>query len=148
MRMSSRKTASLAARHDRYAATAVSMCSRARDDDVFRAGRLPAVAGDRFEGERARKGYLCRVAAGERGPEPGSDLVAQLRNARQADLLQERRQPPSADAPGHAIAAGQLVRAAVKRSVDVDLLVHGGPVPAVAARGGVSGDLHARQDLA
>ena len=25
----------------------------ARDDDVFRAGRLPAVAGDRFEGERA-----------------------------------------------------------------------------------------------
>ena len=27
----------------------------ARDDDVFRAGRLPAVAGDRFEGERARE---------------------------------------------------------------------------------------------
>jgi len=27
----------------------------ARDDEVFRTGRLPAVAGDRFEGERARK---------------------------------------------------------------------------------------------
>ena len=27
----------------------------ARDDDVLRAGRLPAVAGDRFEGERARE---------------------------------------------------------------------------------------------
>jgi hypothetical protein len=27
----------------------------ARDDDVFRAGRLPAVVGDRFEGERARE---------------------------------------------------------------------------------------------
>ena len=27
----------------------------ARDDDVFRAGRLPAVASDRFEGERARE---------------------------------------------------------------------------------------------
>ena len=25
------------------------------DDDVFRAGRLPAVVGDRFEGERARE---------------------------------------------------------------------------------------------
>src|ERR1700748_61802 len=145
MRMSSRKTASLAARHDRYAATAVSMCSRARDDDVFRAGRLPAVAGDRFEGERARKRYWCRVAAGDRGPEPGSDLVTQLRTARKADLLQERRQQPSADAPGHAVAADQLGRASVKRCVDVDLLVHGGPVPAVAARGGASSGLHARQ---
>jgi hypothetical protein len=27
----------------------------ARDDDVFRAGRLPTVVGDRFEGERAWK---------------------------------------------------------------------------------------------
>src|SRR5271155_3348413 len=120
----------------------------ARDDDVFRAGRLPAVVSDRVEGERARERYLRCVAAGERSREPGSDLVTQLRYARQAGLLQERRQQPPADAPGHAIAAGQLGRAAVKRSVDVDLLVHGRPVPAVAARGGASGGFHARQDLA
>jgi len=70
-------------------------------------------------------------------PEPGPDQVLVKVEATPinpsdlglrlgpADLLQERRQEPAADAPRHAVVARQLDGAGVEAAVDVDLLVRG-----------------------
>src|SRR5207237_9968918 len=94
--------------------------------------------------ERDRPG----VVAGEGGLELVDHALAERRLAVAADLLQERREQPAADAPGRAVGADELGRREAEVAVDIDLLVDARAVAAVFLGGLVDGDLHRRQDLA
>src|SRR5262245_22395466 len=117
-------------------------------DQVLRARPHLAVDGDLLQIERARERHLLRVVAGEGGLDLRRHPLAQLLGRLEADLLEERREEPSPDAPRHAEGARERGRRPVEPAVDVDLLVHGGAVAAVLLRGAIGRDLHGGEDLA
>ena len=98
--------------------------------------------------QRLLQRHHLGVMAGEGGLEFGDHARPQLGAVGRADLLQERKQQPAADAPGHAERPVQLGRTDIEAAIDVDLLVHARSVAAVDFCGLVDRDLHAGEDLA
>src|SRR4030095_16206440 len=116
-------------------------------DQVLRPRRLLAVDGDGGEAESVAERHFFGVVALEGGLDLGRDAIAELRHLI-AVLLQERREQPAADAPGHPEVTRQLGGRAIEAAVDVDLLRGRRAVAAVLGRLRVKSRLHRRQDLA
>src|SRR5262245_51451975 len=131
----------------RLASSASASEALVRIDEVLLAGRLLAVDRDLLQPQRLRERDLLVVATGECRFDLRRDTLAQLLRGCGSDLLQERRQQPAADAPGHAEVAGEFGGAAVKTSVDVHLLVLRRTVAAVFARRSIGGRFHAGEQL-
>src|SRR5881394_837960 len=118
-----------------------------RIDQKLLTGRALAVGGDVLELERLRQRHHLGVVAGERRLQALDDALAQPLLVGPADLLQERRQQPSADAPRRAVVARQLDRPGVEAAVDIDLLVHARAVAVEGGRRLVDRRFHRREDL-
>src|SRR5262252_7851930 len=134
----------------RMSVTSSSSASEAlvRIDEVLLAGHLPAVDRDLLQPQRLRERDLLVVVTGEGRLDFRRDTLAQLQRACRADLLQEGRQQPAADPPGHAEIAGEFRGPTVETSVDVHLLVLRRTVAAVSARRAIGGRFHAGEHLA
>src|SRR3954471_335569 len=102
-----------------------------RVDQEFLAGGALVVDRDVGELQRLLQRHHLRVVAGKGGLEFGGDTLAQAADFGGADLLQERRQQPAADAPGQAKCPAQFGRTVIEAAVNIDLLVHVGAVVAV-----------------
>src|SRR5918996_5792775 len=102
-----------------------------RIDQEFLASGALVVDGDVGKLQRLLQRHYLRVVAGKRGLELGRDALAQPADFGGADLLQERRQEPAADAPGQAECTAELGRAIVEAAIDIDLLVHVRTVAAI-----------------
>src|SRR5215468_4706749 len=107
-----------------------------------------AVFGDLVETQDLGERDFLGVAAREGRFDLRGHALAELLSSLEADLLQEGREKPAADAPRHPECAVELSRAPIEAAVDVDLLVHGGAVATVLLGRAVRGRFHGREDLA
>ena len=85
--------------------------------------------------------------AGEGGLEPGQHPLLHGDHALQARPLQEGGQQPAAYAPGKAVATGQGHRRRIQHTVDIDLLVLVGTVPAPLGHALLGRGLHGPENL-
>src|SRR5690348_1017201 len=102
----------------RYASAAQALV---RVHQVLRPRGALAVNRDLVELQRLGEGYFLRVMAGESGLQLGDHPFAQFLRRCGADFLQEGREEPAANGPGHAVAAVEDRGAGVEASIDVDL---------------------------
>src|SRR5882762_10236816 len=119
-----------------------------RIDQKLLASRALVVDRDVLEIEHLRQRDHLRVVARKGRLQALDHTLAQPHLLRPADLLQERRQQPAADAPRHAVVAYEFDRSGVEAAIDIDLLVRGRAIAAVDLGGLVERDFHAGQDLA
>src|SRR4051794_24568863 len=106
-------------RPPRFARRAV-LVALARIDQIFFAGRAFAIAGDVLQLQRFLQRHFLGVVAGKRGLEFVQHALTEPRTVGRPDLLQERKQQPTADTPGHSESAGQFGRTHIEATVDVD----------------------------
>src|SRR5258705_13954660 len=81
-----------------------------RIDQILFAGRALAVDGNVIQLQCFLQRYHLRVMAGERRLELVDHTLAQLRALGRSDFLQEWKQQPAADTPGHSECPVQLDR--------------------------------------
>src|SRR4029450_7432908 len=107
-----------------------SASSLVRVDQIFLPGGLLAIDHDLLDPQRLGERDLLRVGGSKGGLDLGGNPLPQLLGPPKPDLLQEGREQPAADAPGHTEGAMKFGGPAIQSAVDVDLLVRGRPIAA------------------